>query len=218
LTSTAAVYGRPGARRIAEDAALRPVTPYGTSKMMAEMMLADAARAHDLHYVALRSFNVAGSDALGRTGSHASGARNLIKAACETALGEARELELYGASHATADGSLVRDYVHVCDLARAHVAALQHLRAGGESETLNCGYGHGYTAHEVIGLVKRVSGRDFAVRDIGCQADEPVELVLEAGRLRERLGWTPRLDDLETMVAQTFEAEASRRIEMALAS
>ncbi len=164
FSSTAAVYGMPEANPVSEDAPLRPISPYGSSKMMTEAMLADTAFAHDLNYVALRYFNVAGADPDGRTGQSTPRATHLIKVACQTALGQRDGLDIYGTDYDTPDGTCIRDYIHVSDLARAHVLALAHLERGGESLTLNCGYGQGYSVLEVIEAVKRASGVDFPVR------------------------------------------------------
>ncbi|MBO0743061.1 MAG: UDP-glucose 4-epimerase GalE, partial [Hyphomicrobiaceae bacterium] len=164
FSSTAAVYGLTGDKPVVEDGPLAPISPYGSSKRMTEIMLADAARAHDLRYVALRYFNVAGADPGGRSGQSTPRATHLVKVACETALGKRSHLEVFGTDYPTPDGTCVRDYIHVSDLARAHMAALHHLRAGSASDVFNCGYGRGFSVLEVIEAVKRAAGRDFDVR------------------------------------------------------
>jgi UDP-glucose 4-epimerase len=163
FSSTAAVYGNPADSPVNEDSPTQPISPYGWSKLMSEIMLRDASRAHDLHHVILRYFNVAGADPGGRTGQSSRGATHLIKVAVETALGLRPKLEVFGADYPTPDGTCIRDYIHVSDLVHAHFHALRHLRFGASSLTLNCGYGHGFSVLEVIEAVKRVSGVDFKV-------------------------------------------------------
>lgn len=204
FSSTAAVYGNPEADRLDEDDRLAPMSPYGSSKLMTEMMLRDVAAAHDLRYVVLRYFNVAGADPVGRTGHSAANATHLIKIAVQTVLGLRPHMEVYGQDYPTRDGTCIRDYVHVSDLARAHSAALDHLRAGGESLTCNCGYGRGYTVWEVIDAVRRVSGTDFEVRRGARRPGDPAVLVAAVDRIRERLGWRGMLDDLDTIVGHAL--------------
>ena len=207
FSSTAAVYGEPEANPVLEETPTAPINPYGASKLMSEWMLRDAAAAHDLRYVALRYFNVAGADTKGRTGQSTPRATHLIKVACQTALGRRPKLTVFGTDFATPDGSCIRDYIQVTDLARAHLAALTHLRGGGESLTLNCGYGRGASVLEVIETVKRVSGVDFEVEFGPRRAGDPAALVAGVGRIRSRLGWTPEFDDIETIVRQALEWE-----------
>ncbi|RWC96555.1 MAG: UDP-glucose 4-epimerase GalE, partial [Mesorhizobium sp.] len=164
FSSTAAVYGGAGLEPVREDARLAPVSPYGLSKLMSEWMLRDAAKAHDIRYTALRYFNVAGADPKGRTGQSTPGATHLIKVACETALGKRPLMQVFGTDYPTPDGTCIRDYIHVSDLAAAHRLALQRLRAGGESLVANCGYSHGYSVLQVIDSVRRAFGRDFEVK------------------------------------------------------
>src|SRR3954467_10504664 len=164
FSSTAAVYGEPEVVPVPEDLPLNPINPYGRSKLMSEWMIADAAKAHGFSYVILRYFNVAGADPAGRSGQSTPNATHLIKVATQAALGQRERLDVFGTDYATPDGSCLRDYIQVSDLAAAHSVALDHLRAGGESLTLNCGYGRGYSVLEVIEVVKRVSGREFEVR------------------------------------------------------
>jgi UDP-glucose 4-epimerase len=207
FSSTAAVYGDVDVKPVAEDAPLNPVSPYGRSKLMTEWMLADAAKAHGLRYVVLRYFNVAGADPQGRSGQSTANATHLIKVAAQTALGERPFIEVFGADYPTPDGSCLRDYIQVSDLAAAHLDALTHLRGGGESLILNCGYGRGYSVLEVIDVVKRVSGRDFPVRLSPRRPGDPAAIVAQAERIRERLDWRPRHDDLTQIVAQALAWE-----------
>jgi UDP-glucose 4-epimerase len=207
FSSTAAVYGEPATSPIAEETPPDPVSPYGRSKLMSEWMLADAARAHPLRFVALRYFNVAGADPGGRSGQSSPRATHLIKVAAQAALGQRGHLDVFGEDYPTPDGTCVRDYIHVTDLARAHVAALAHLRRGGGNLTLNCGYGRGFSVKEVIEVVKRVSGVDFEVRMAPRRAGDPASLVAGTARVRDILGWTPRLEDLDTIVAHALAWE-----------
>jgi UDP-glucose 4-epimerase len=207
FSSTAAVYGEPAVNPIPEELPLAPINPYGRSKLMTEWMLEDAARAHDLRYVALRYFNVAGADPRGRSGQSTPNATHLIKVAAQAALGERPFLQVFGTDYPTPDGSCIRDYIQVTDLARAHVHALDHLRKGGESLTLNCGYGRGFSVKEVIDVVKRVSGVDFPVRLGERRPGDPAALVAQADRIREQLGWQPRYNQLEAIVEQALNWE-----------
>jgi UDP-glucose 4-epimerase len=209
FSSTAAVYGEPKVNPVPEDLPLEPINPYGRSKMMTEWMLQDSARAYDLTYVALRYFNVAGADPKGRSGQSTPQATHLIKVACQAALGQRPHLDVFGTDYPTKDGSCVRDYIQVSDLARAHVLALEHLRKGGDSLTLNCGYGQGYSVLEVIDVVKRVSGVDFEVRLSPRRAGDPAALIAQADRVRELLGWQPRYQNLELIVEQALAWERS---------
>jgi len=204
FSSTAAVYGMPGSEPVPESAPLKPLSPYGSSKLMTEMMLADASRAHDLRYVVLRYFNVAGADPAGRSGQSTPRATHLIKVACETALGKRPELEVFGSDYPTADGTCVRDYIQVSDLARAHSAALAYLAAGGASDTFNCGYGRGFSVLEVVETVKQVSGRPFAVRLAPRRAGDPAQIVASSDKIRSVLDWQPAYDDLATIVRQAL--------------
>ncbi|MCB1476533.1 MAG: UDP-glucose 4-epimerase GalE [Rhodobiaceae bacterium] len=207
FSSTAAVYGMPEANPVSENAPTRPISPYGSSKLMTEIMLADAAFAHDLTFVALRYFNVAGADPAGRTGQSTPQATHLIKVACQAALGQRPALSLFGTDYDTPDGTGVRDYIHVTDLADAHLLALRHLTSGGASDIFNCGYGHGYSVRDVIGAVKRASGVDFRVHEEARRPGDPASLVASAGRIREMLGWTPRYDDLDMIVKHALAWE-----------
>ena len=208
FSSTAAVYGNPSEVPVREDAELKPMSPYGSSKLMTEIMLADAARAHNFRYVALRYFNVAGADPQGRSGQSTPNATHLIKVACEAALGKRPCLEVFGADYPTEDGTCIRDYIHVTDLVRAHKAALRHLRDGGDSEIFNCGYSKGFSVLQVIDAVKRVSGADFEVRNAPRRAGDPAAIVAASDKIRVRLGWRPELNKLETIVAQALAWES----------
>ena len=207
FSSTAAVYGETGAEPIGEDAPLHPVSPYGRSKLMVEWMLEDAGRAHDLRSVVLRYFNVAGADSKGRLGQSNPAATHLIKRAVQTALGRHKSMDVFGLDYPTRDGSCLRDYIQVSDLVAAHMAALGRLRAGGESLTLNCGYGRGYSVLEVIDMVKKVSGVDFTVNMAGRRAGDPAAIIAKADRVRAELGWRPERDDLGEIVRQALDWE-----------
>jgi UDP-glucose 4-epimerase len=206
FSSTAAVYGNADAIPLHEDVTPAPINPYGRSKLMSEWMLEDAARAHGLKYVALRYFNVAGADPKGRSGQSSPVATHLLKVAAQAALGQRPHLDLFGTDYDTPDGSCVRDYIQVNDLATAHLAALNHLRTGGASTVMNCGYGHGASVLEVVDVVKRVSGADFPVRLSPRRPGDPAALVAKVDRIRA-LGWAPRYDDLEAIVDQALRWE-----------
>jgi UDP-glucose 4-epimerase len=207
FSSTAAVYGMTGDKPVAEDAPLKPVSPYGSSKLMTEIMLGDAGRAHGLAHVILRYFNVAGADPKGRAGQSTPYATHLIKVASEAAVGKRPYMELFGTDYETRDGTCLLDYIHVADLTSAHMAALRHLRAGGASDTFNCGYGRGVSVREVIEAVKRVSGRSFEVRDAPRRPGDPASIIAAPDKIRASLGWAPKHDDLDTMVGQALAWE-----------
>jgi UDP-glucose 4-epimerase len=207
FSSSAAVYGNPATVPVDEDAPTLPISPYGWSKLMTEMMLRDASRAHALNHIILRYFNVAGADPKGRTGQSSAAATHLIKVAAETALGLRPKLEIFGTDYPTADGTCIRDYIHVSDLVAAHALALRHLRTGGASMTLNCGYGHGFSVREVIDTVKRVAGIDFTVMTAPRRHGDPAAIVAASQRIRDILRWQPRFADLATIVADALDWE-----------
>ena len=207
FSSTAAVYGAAGSTPIPEDAPLSPTSPYGSSKLMSETMLRDCEQAYGLSHVILRYFNVAGADPAGRSGQSSRRATHLIKVASQAALGERSHLDVFGTDYGTPDGTCVRDYIHVSDLAGAHRLALEHVESGGSSRTLNCGYGHGYSVLDVVETVKRVCASDFPVRLEDRRAGDPPSLVSNSEAIRAALGWTPRHDDLETIVRHALDWE-----------
>jgi UDP-glucose 4-epimerase len=207
FSSTAAVYGEPAVVPVTEDAPLLPVSPYGRSKLMVEWMLQDAARAHDLRYVALRYFNVAGADPQGRLGQSTRNATHLIKVAVQAALGQRPGLDVFGTDYPTRDGSCIRDYIQVTDLSNAHLKALEHLRAGGGNLTCNCGYGRGFSVLEVVDVVKKVAGTDFPVRIAARRPGDPAVIVASADRIKSVLGWVPLHDDLAAIVRQALDWE-----------
>ena len=207
FSSTAAVYGNVGSDAVSEDTPLAPVSPYGRSKLMVEWMLADTAVAHDLRYVVLRYFNVAGADPQGRAGQSTRDATHLIKVAVQSALGRRAGMEIFGTDYPTPDGTCLRDYIQVSDLVRAHTDALRYLRGGGGSLTCNVGYNRGYSVREVIDVVKQVSGVDFPVKLSGRRPGDPAAIVARNDRIRTELGWTPRHDDLSSIVTQALDWE-----------
>lgn len=202
FSSTAAVYGEPNCAIIDENTPTAPINAYGTSKLMSEWMLRDLAAASDLRYVALRYFNVAGSDPGGRIGQSTRKATLLTKVACEAALGVRPYVAIFGTDYDTPDGTGVRDYIHVEDLAAAHLNALAYLRNRGASVTLNCGYGHGFSVREVLETVERVHGSALDIREQPRRQGDPPSLVARADRVRNVLGWHPRYDDLD-VIART---------------
>ncbi len=204
FSSTAAVYGTPAGGYAEEATPTAPINPYGTSKLMSEWMLRDAAAASALKYVALRYFNVAGSDPAGRIGQSTPQATLLIKVACEAAVGKRDRVSIFGTDYPTPDGTGIRDYIHIEDLARAHLDALDYLRGGGSSTVLNCGYGHGYSVREVLASVERVAGRRLTIREEPRRAGDPTVLVARAQKIRQTLGWKPALDDLDTIVRSSL--------------
>jgi UDP-glucose 4-epimerase len=207
FSSTAAVYGDPEHNPVTEDETLKPMSPYGRSKLMVEWMLQDTARAHPLRYAVLRYFNVAGADPQGRSGQSTPNATHLIKVAVQAALGHRSCMEVFGTDYPTPDGSCVRDYIQVTDLAQAHLDALNYLRDGGDSITCNCGYAKGYSVLEVIDVVKNVSGVDFPVRISGRRPGDPSAIVAGNNRIRSALNWRPRYNDLKLIVQQALEWE-----------
>jgi UDP-glucose 4-epimerase len=207
FSSTAAVYGMPPEGIAQEDTPLAPINPYGTSKLMSEWILRDLAAVSDFRYVSLRYFNVAGSDTGGRIGQATAKATLLIKVACEAVVGKRSHVAIYGTDYATADGTGVRDYIHVEDLASAHLDALAYLRRGGAATILNCGYGHGYSVRQVLESVQRVSGKALDIRIEPRREGDPPSLIAAATRIRQQLGWVPKLDDLDTIVRTALRWE-----------
>ncbi|MGJ4920572.1 UDP-glucose 4-epimerase GalE [Bradyrhizobium sp. SZCCHNR1015] len=207
FSSTAAVYGNPDEVPVPESAPTRPTSPYGTSKLMAEIILHDVASAHDLNYVVLRYFNVAGADPFGRSGLATVGATHLMKIAMEVATGQRAKIDIFGTDYPTPDGTCIRDFIHVCDLAQVHRSALAYLRTGGGSVTLNCGYGRGYSVLETIEAVRRVSGRAIPVQYAPRRPGDIMSMVADTSRLKALLDWTPTYDDLETIAAHALAWE-----------
>ena len=207
FSSTAAVYGIPPDGRCAETTVTAPINPYGASKLMAEQMLRDACAASRMRHVILRYFNVAGCDPEGQIGQSTKGATLLVKVACEAAAGARPGVSVFGTDYPTRDGTGVRDYIHVCDLAEVHQLAMRYLEAGGESRTLNCGYGRGYSVREVLDTVASVSGRPLAITYAGRRAGDPPELVADSSEMTRLFNWQPRHDQLETIVRSTYDWE-----------
>jgi UDP-glucose 4-epimerase len=207
FSSTAAVYGIPANGQASEETATAPINAYGTSKLMSEWMLRDLCAATPMRHVVLRYFNVAGCDTQGRIGQSTRAATLLVKVACEVAVGKRPHLSVFGTDFPTPDGTGVRDYIHVEDLATAHVNALSYLRDGGKSLVANCGYGHGYSVREVVSSVEKIAGIKLTVREEPRRAGDPPALIAKADKVRQVLGWSPRLDDLDTIVRSALEWE-----------
>ena len=210
FSSTAAVYGNPKIVPVREDAETRPMSPYGASKLMTEMMLADVSRAHDLHYAALRYFNVAGADPSGRCGQSTAKASHLIKAACETALGLRPEIEVFGSDFETPDGTGVRDYIHVSDLVDAHLLILDQLRAKKANLVLNCGYGRGFSVLEVLAAVERAAGREFPIRYSARRPGDPAIAYASTELLHQAIDWQPKWNDIDAIVGHALAWEKRR--------
>ncbi len=211
FSSTAAVYGMPKDGICREDSELSPINPYGQSKLMTEHMLRDLAFANkSFKYIALRYFNVAGADPEGQLGQSFPKATHLIKAACEAATGKRTHMDLFGTDYPTKDGTCVRDYIHVSDLAEAHVKALEYLEKGGESQPLNAGYGHGFSVKEVISRVKEITGVNFKVNEQPRRPGDPASLTAESTRLSQLTGWKPKYGDLNLIIKSAYEWEKKR--------
>jgi UDP-glucose 4-epimerase len=210
FSSTAAVYGEPQQNPVTEKTPTTPINPYGRSKLMSEWLIQDQSQASNLRYVILRYFNVAGADPVGRIGQMNPNATHLIRAACDAALGRKPGVRIFGTDFPTLDGTGIRDYIHVEDLASAHIAALQYLEAGNSSQVLNCGYGHGYSVREVIECVKGVSGVDFAVLECERRPGDPACVIASGKKITEVLGWAPSFDDLDTIVRSSLFWEIKR--------
>ena len=213
FSSTAAVYGNPESMPVFETARPAPISPYGTSKLMTELMLRDSHLAYGLNYVALRYFNVAGADPKGRSGQSTPRATHLIKVACQTVLGQRASMDVFGTDYPTPDGTCLRDYIHVSDLIAAHMSALAHLRKSGESGIFNCGYGKGYSVLEVIRAVEKTAGKPVNHVLGPRRAGDPAGIVAGADRVREILGWEPKYADLDLIVrsALNWEEHLARR-------
>ncbi|NJD39571.1 MAG: UDP-glucose 4-epimerase GalE [Geobacter sp.] len=208
FSSTAAVYGFPEGGTASEASPLLPINPYGTSKLMSEWMLRDVGAAHGLKYVALRYFNVAGADPLARIGQRTPEATHLIKIACQTALGQRPQAAIYGTDYPTPDGTGIRDYIHIEDLAAAHLAALGYLDKGGASTAINVGYGSGSSVREVLEVVKQVSGVAFKVVEEGRRPGDPACLIAQAEKIKQLTDWRPRFDSLQTIVEDAWRWES----------
>lgn len=207
FSSTAAVYGIPNVKPVTEETPKDPINPYGTSKLMSEMMLADLGKASDLRYVILRYFNVAGCDPKGQIGQSTPEATLLTKVACETALGIRDQVAIFGTDYDTPDGTGIRDYIHVEDLADAHLKALEYLGKGGKSTTLNCGYGHGYSVREVLNAVEKANGKPFKIVEKERRAGDPPELIANSDKLKKLFNWKPQHDDLDKIVTTALNWE-----------
>ncbi|GAC1465906.1 MAG: UDP-glucose 4-epimerase GalE [Desulfuromonadaceae bacterium] len=207
FSSTAAVYGIPDGGVASEESTLAPINPYGTSKLMSEWMLRDVAAAHGLQYVALRYFNVAGADPQARMGQRTPEATHLIKVACQAALGMRESVTVFGTDYPTPDGTGIRDYIHIEDLASAHLSALEYLEKGGESTAMNVGYGHGSSVREVLEVVRKVSGADIKIVEAERRPGDPASLVARADKIKSLTGWQPRFNNLETIVADAWRWE-----------
>lgn len=207
FSSTAAVYGIPDGGIASEQSPTNPINAYGTSKLMTEMMLQDVARAHGMRHVILRYFNVAGCDPQGRIGQSTPQATLLTKVACEVAVGKRECVKIFGTDYDTSDGTGVRDYIHVEDLADAHLRALDYLRRGGESQLLNCGYGRGYSVRELIEMVERVAGHSLNKVESPRRPGDPPQLIAAAERIRSVLDWEPAYDDLELIASSSLQWE-----------
>ena len=207
FSSTAAVYGMTGLAPVVESTPLHPMSPYGRSKLMTEWMLADVAAAHPMTYGVLRYFNVAGADPAGRSGQSTPLATHLIKVACQTALGQREKMDIFGTDYETPDGTCVRDYIHVTDLIAAHALLLEHLRQGGDSTTLNCAYGQGFSVRQVVEMVRSVSGVDFRAEEGPRRPGDPASITATGEKVRSLLGWTPQHDDLREIVQSAYDWE-----------
>jgi UDP-glucose 4-epimerase len=207
FSSTAAVYGIPPGGIASEQTTLSPINPYGSSKLMSEWILRDLAAASDFRYVSLRYFNVAGSDPEARIGQSTRRATLLIKVACEAVVGKRSHVSIYGTDYDTPDGTGVRDYIHIEDLARAHVDALDYLRRGGASSVLNCGYSHGYSVRQVLDGVQRIAGHPLKILEEPRREGDPPTLVAEAQRIRTLLGWVPKFDNLDAIIESSLRWE-----------
>ena len=217
FSSTAAVYGEPQENPVSESCVTNPINPYGCSKLMSERMIRDYGFSSDFRYVILRYFNVAGADLAGRIGQSSEKASHLMKVACDAALGNRPAVGMFGTDFDTPDGTGIRDYIHVEDLAAAHIDALRYLNTGGKSEILNCGYGQGYSVRQVLERLKEISGVDFSVIELPRRAGDPACVIACGDRIRQVLGWQPQYNDLETILSTTFSWEKKKQL-MSLAT
>ena len=208
FSSTAAVYGFPDGGVASEETELAPINPYGTSKLMSEWMLRDVGAAHDMKYVALRYFNVAGADPQANMGQRTPEATHLIKVACQAALGMRESINIYGTDYPTPDGTGIRDYIHIEDLASAHLYALKYLENGGESTAMNVGYGHGSSVREVLAVIEKISGTGLNIIEADRRPGDPASLVARADRIRTLTGWQPRYNSLDTIIADAWRWES----------
>lgn len=208
FSSTAAVYGVPQSGYAAEESPLLPINPYGTSKLMSELMIRDCSAAHGLKYAALRYFNVAGADPLARMGQRTADATHLVKVSCQAALGIRPHVSIFGSDYDTPDGTGIRDYIHIEDLASAHLSALAYLKKGGDSVTVNVGYGTGSSVREIIEVVKQVSGVDFTVTEEPRRPGDPAMLIARTDKIKSVLGWIPRFNNLETIITDAWRWES----------
>jgi UDP-glucose 4-epimerase len=211
FSSTAAVYGMPSDGICSEESQLNPINPYGQSKLMTEHMLKDLAFSSSFEYVALRYFNVSGADPEGKIGQSFPEATHLIKVACEVATGKRDSIKVFGTNYETPDGTCVRDYIHVSDLADAHVKALQYLEKGGKSQVLNCGYGYGFSVREVLNRVREITKMDIKVIESPRRPGDPAALTAKVEKIHEVIGWKPKYDDLNIIIKSAYEWERNRR-------
>ncbi|HHG73664.1 MAG TPA: UDP-glucose 4-epimerase GalE [Persephonella sp.] len=212
FSSTAAVYGEPDNIPVRETDPLKPINPYGRSKAFVEKILKDLSEAdNSFRYVSLRYFNVAGADPEGKIGQSYRNPTHLITRALKVAKGEFEKLQIYGTDYPTPDGTAIRDYIHVCDLAYAHILALDYLMEDGESDVFNCGYGHGYSVKQVVETAKKVTGIDFPVEETGRREGDPAVLVADSGKIKQKLGWKPKFDDLEYIIKTAWNWEINKR-------
>ncbi len=207
FSSTAAVYGNPEKVPVKENSKIKPINPYGQSKAFVEKILEDLDLAGEISYVSLRYFNVAGADPEGKLGQKYKNATHLITRALKTAKGEYEKLYIFGTDYPTPDGTCIRDYIHVSDLANAHLYALEYLLSGGKSEVFNCGYGHGYSVKEVVDTAKKVTGIDFPVEETHRREGDPAVLIADSSKIKNKLGWKPEFDDLEFIIKTAWNWE-----------
>ena len=213
FSSTAAVYGEPKENPVSETCATHPINPYGWSKLMSERMIRDYGFSSDFKYVILRYFNVAGADIAGRIGQSAPKASHLIRVACDAALGNIPAVSIFGTDFDTFDGTGIRDYIHVEDLAAAHIDALSYLENDGDSQVFNCGYGRGYSVKEVLDKLKEITGIDFPVVESPRRAGDPASVIAHCDLIRKVLGWQPKYDNLQTILTTAYDWEKKKRVQ-----